>query len=156
MATRTGIDVWQTSHLGGHRFAANVVCLPYGVIYGRIAPDDVTAIIAQSLQQTVLLGKYRGRSCYDALVQAADYFARQQTHILDLMGLRYIGTERLNDAEYQVTFLSTRDGTQHQLRVARDASALRTFTSCGADHESSLDQYRLLGHRIIANPTADA
>ena len=31
---------WECTHLGGHRFAANLVCLPHGIVYGRVPPDD--------------------------------------------------------------------------------------------------------------------
>lgn len=34
--------VWETNHLGGHRFAPTAVLLPFGTVYGR-------------------LGRYRGR-----------------------------------------------------------------------------------------------
>ncbi|HUF06587.1 MAG TPA: sucrase ferredoxin, partial [Candidatus Binatia bacterium] len=27
--------VWECTHLGGHRFAGNLVCLPDGIVYGR-------------------------------------------------------------------------------------------------------------------------
>jgi hypothetical protein len=106
-------------------------------------------LIAEHLQRTVLLGKYRGRSCYDALVQVADYFARKQTLILDLLGLRHLQTERLSDTQARVTFLATRDGTQHQLLIARDVGVLHTYTSCGAAQATDLDQYRLLSHKVV-------
>ncbi len=27
---------WECTHLGGHRFAGNLVCLPHGIVYGRV------------------------------------------------------------------------------------------------------------------------
>lgn len=38
--------VWQTSHLGGHRFAPTLVTLPSGLCYGRVQSDDVEALVA--------------------------------------------------------------------------------------------------------------
>ena len=32
--------IWECTHLGGHRFAGNLVCLPDGIIYGRVSADD--------------------------------------------------------------------------------------------------------------------
>ncbi len=145
MAARTGIRVWQTTHMGGHRFAANVLCLPLGVQYGRVSPSDVTPMITEYLSRSILLGKYRGRTCYGALEQAAEYFTRKQMLILSPLGLRHLKTEPLNETEARVTFLSTADGKQHVVQVAKDAGALKTFTSCNAAHESSVDQYRLTG-----------
>lgn len=33
-------SVWQVSHLGGHRFAPTALCLPFGLMLGRIEEDD--------------------------------------------------------------------------------------------------------------------
>ena len=30
---------WETSHLGGDRFAGNVLILPIGIYYGRVGPN---------------------------------------------------------------------------------------------------------------------
>jgi hypothetical protein len=38
-------ETWEVSHLGGHRFAANVVALPSGDVFGRVTPDDVPALL---------------------------------------------------------------------------------------------------------------
>ncbi|MGH2385578.1 MAG: sucrase ferredoxin, partial [Candidatus Limnocylindria bacterium] len=32
--------VWECTHLGGHRFAGNLVCLPDGIVYGRVTAAD--------------------------------------------------------------------------------------------------------------------
>ncbi|NIT12819.1 MAG: sucrase ferredoxin, partial [Candidatus Dadabacteria bacterium] len=37
-------DVWQTTHLGGHRFASNILLLPEGIYYGRVNEDNYTLI----------------------------------------------------------------------------------------------------------------
>ena len=39
-------DVWECSHIGGDRFAANLVCLPDGVYYGRVDPDGAPGLVA--------------------------------------------------------------------------------------------------------------
>ena len=40
LATDHGGRTWECTHLGGHRFAGNMVCLPDGVVYGRVTPAD--------------------------------------------------------------------------------------------------------------------
>jgi hypothetical protein len=147
LATRTGLRVYQTNHMGGHRFAANVLCLPNGVQYGRLSPADITPLIAEHLDHSILLGKYRGRTCYGTLEQVAEYFTRKQTLILNPLGLRHLRTEPIDDTHAHVTFLATADGTQHTVWVTKDAGALKTYTSCNAAHESSIDQYRLTDYR---------
>ena len=68
-------DVWESSHVGGDRFAANVVSLPDGVYYGRVEPDDAPALLAAHRAGTIDLAHYRGRSHLPPLVQAADLYA---------------------------------------------------------------------------------
>ena len=66
-------DVWECSHVGGDRFAANVVCLPDGVYYGRVEPRRRRPRCWPTHRAGLLdLGHYRGRSCYPPLVQAAE------------------------------------------------------------------------------------
>ena len=36
-----GERAWECSHVGGDRFAGNVVVFPYGIYYGRVGPEDV-------------------------------------------------------------------------------------------------------------------
>jgi hypothetical protein len=39
-------DGWESSHIGGDRFAANLVCLPLGVYLGRLRPDEGLRAVA--------------------------------------------------------------------------------------------------------------
>jgi len=71
-----GIDAWESSHVGGDRFAANVVCLPTGVYFGRVPPESAADILRDHDAGLLALDHYRGRSCYPPVVQAAEVFAR--------------------------------------------------------------------------------
>ena len=46
-------QTWQCSHVGGDRFAANVVMLPHGLYYGRLTPDDAVAVARRHLEGRV-------------------------------------------------------------------------------------------------------
>lgn len=55
------VTVRQSSHVGGHRFAANVLIYPGGDWYGYVTPDDVGRIIDQHiLRGEVVAGRWRG------------------------------------------------------------------------------------------------
>ena len=43
------VTVRQTSHVGGHQHAGNVIIYPGGTWYGRVTPDDVPRIIDQHI-----------------------------------------------------------------------------------------------------------
>ena len=42
-------QTWEVSHVGGDRFAANLLVLPDGLYYGRVTPDDAPAVAAPHL-----------------------------------------------------------------------------------------------------------
>jgi (2Fe-2S) ferredoxin len=71
--------VWQSSHLGGDRFAGNLVVLADGVYYGRVEPAEVWPVVEATLERRVHLPLYRGRSCYGFAAQAAEIAVREHT-----------------------------------------------------------------------------
>ncbi|MGH7849811.1 MAG: sucrase ferredoxin, partial [Thermodesulfobacteriota bacterium] len=75
-----GQRTWQTTHIGGHRFASTFVCLPHGLYYGRVREGKTAEeIFGEYKNGRIELGSYRGRSCYSAPAQAAEYFLRKET-----------------------------------------------------------------------------
>ncbi len=86
-AALDGVDVWQTSHLGGHRFAATLLCLPTGLCYGRLKADDVEPLVRNHTQGRVHdLTLFRGRTCWSAPGQAAVHFVRAHVGEMALEG----------------------------------------------------------------------
>src|SRR5207253_3667840 len=78
LAERLGEEeVWMSSHQGGHRFAANLLVLPAGLQFGRMEPDDALFLAARALAGRIDLDHYRGRTCYDRIVQAAEVGVRR-------------------------------------------------------------------------------
>jgi hypothetical protein len=80
-------EVWESSHVGGDRFAANVVCLPHGLYFGRVEPDEAARLLGDCDAGIIHLDRYRGRSCYPPLVQSAELFARRELDERRLHGL---------------------------------------------------------------------
>jgi hypothetical protein len=76
-------DVWECSHLGGDRFAANVVVLPHGFYYGQV-PDDGAELVRAHERGQVALPWLRGRAGVPTPGQAAQHHARR---VLGLLGL---------------------------------------------------------------------
>jgi hypothetical protein len=78
---------WECSHIGGDRFAANVVVLPEGLYLGRIEADEVVDVVAALSEGQLPAGHVRGRSSLPMPVQAAQHFARaalNRWHVGDL------------------------------------------------------------------------
>jgi hypothetical protein len=74
-------DVWETSHLGGDRFAANVLVLPHGFVYGQV-PEDGAALVEAHAAGQVALPWLRGRAGLGAPAQAAQQHARTELGLL--------------------------------------------------------------------------
>jgi (2Fe-2S) ferredoxin len=71
-------ETWQVSHIGGDRFAANVLVLPDGLYYGRLAPADVEGFVAGHRDGRLDLEHLRGRCAYPFPAQAAEVFLRRR------------------------------------------------------------------------------
>ena len=69
---------WESSHVGGDRFAGNVVAFPHGLYLGRVRPDEAARVARTYADGRVPLEHLRGRSCYPMPVQAAELALRTQ------------------------------------------------------------------------------
>lgn len=110
-ATMPDETLWISSHHGGHRFAPNILVLPAGLQFGRVEPDAAAALVARALGGKIELDRYRGRTCYEPLVQAAEHAVRTTT------GLDAVGDLRSLGADGAVVRFATRDGTEYAATV---------------------------------------
>lgn len=72
-----GEAAWEVSHIGGDRFAPNVLVLPHGIYYGRVALAHVPDLARAITEDRVWLPGYRGRSIHPFAVQAAEAAVRR-------------------------------------------------------------------------------
>jgi hypothetical protein len=66
-------QVWETTHVGGHRFAANLVILPHGHYYGPVDEQRAVGAIHAYQQGTVIPDRYRGRAGQPQEEQLAEH-----------------------------------------------------------------------------------
>ena len=69
-------QTWESTHIGGDRFAGNVIAFPHGFYFGRVEPASGVAIAAGYLDGRIDLEHLRGRSCRPIDVQAAEQLLR--------------------------------------------------------------------------------
>ena len=121
--------VWQITHLGGHRFAPNVLVLPNPVMYGRVFADDVTKFVMHVESGKLDIDKARGRPLYEPAAQAAEvYLLEQGFNGGELVGLRQ---NQGDDKDvFECLFLENEDTICVKLR--RTSSALEIIASCGS------------------------
>jgi hypothetical protein len=73
LAARYPGQVFQTTHVGGHRFAANLVILPHGLYYGPVGLDGAVAAIGAYQRGMVSPIGYRGRAGQPKAIQEAEH-----------------------------------------------------------------------------------
>lgn len=71
--------VWECSHVGGDRFAANVVLLPHGLYHGHVPPASACELARAYDLGRLSLRWLRGRSALPAPIQAAQHYVRTAT-----------------------------------------------------------------------------
>ncbi len=134
-------DVWQTSHVGGHRFAPNVVVLPSGANYGYVGPGDLALIVKAANAGKLHLPNYRGRSCYAKHVQAADTFLRRHTAQADLLQFKLIESEALEENLWMLHFTDRFSNRSYCVRIRSIPAAVMVQKSCSETGEVPISQF---------------
>ncbi|MDN5894212.1 MAG: sucrase ferredoxin [Nocardioides sp.] len=121
-------QTWEVTHLGGHRFASAMLTLPHGLSYGRLDPHSASLIADLTLEGRLDPMHLRGRTAYDAPVQAAEIALLEELSLDRVDALDLAGSAAVGDGQTRVRFLH--DGEQHTLMVTpRVGEAVRA--SCG-------------------------
>ncbi|SFB40355.1 hypothetical protein SAMN05216266_11069 [Amycolatopsis marina] len=74
-------EAWECTHIGGDRFAANLVCFPHGLYYGHLNPISALSAANRYRDGRVQLANLRGRSGQPSSAQAAEHFVREATNL---------------------------------------------------------------------------
>jgi hypothetical protein len=97
--------VWQSTHVGGDRFAGNVVVLPEGLYFGRVGESDLDPLLDDYFDGRIHLERYRGRSAYTFAVQAAESALREADGLTGIHDVALERVERRGDG-WRVTLRS--------------------------------------------------
>ncbi|HEX7254593.1 MAG TPA: sucrase ferredoxin [Gaiellaceae bacterium] len=119
-------SAWQCTHVGGDRFAGNLVALPHGLYYGRVDRDDVADVLDHHFAGQLALGHYRGRSCWSFAVQAAERRVRAEEGLTGLSDLSLDGVTREAENRWTVRF-QTRVGPR-EVDVVEELGELTLLT----------------------------
>jgi hypothetical protein len=129
-------DVWECSHLGGDRFAANVLVLPHGFYYGQV-PGDGAELVAAHERGQVVLPWLRGRAGVPAPGQAAQHATREALGLLGIDDLPVVAVQPEPaagpDVENWTVTLAGPDGDV-VAQVESRPSAVTDLLTCRATH----------------------
>jgi len=140
--------VWQTTHVGGDRFAGNLVCLPEGAYYGRVGRDDVWPLVDAHLGGRVRLENYRGRSCHTMVVQAAERAVREETGLLGYDEVSFVAVDRHGPDRWTVQLLARPAGAVHEVEVRLDRGPLAHLT-CSSEMLRRPRRYGATGRQLV-------
>jgi hypothetical protein len=138
--------VWQSTHVGGDRFAGNVVLLPQGLYFGRVGSEDVRPLLDEHAEGNVLLERYRGRSAYSFAVQAAEQAVRVEAELLGIDDLELLGSEA-TDGGWLVRFRDL-EGAVHEVEVAEERGDEAVYLTCSAVTARRARRYAPASHRV--------
>jgi hypothetical protein len=138
---------WETSHIGGDRFAGNVLVLPLGIYYGRVGTSEAVSLMEQLDSGLLSLDHYRGQSALAFSAQAAEWWARNEHQWLQLEDLSFVEHRKLEGSESLTRFL-TKSGDNVEVRLTVTEHPARTLT-CRATRASSTARYNV--HSMIIN-----
>lgn len=140
-----GENVWQSSHIGGHRYAPTVLFLPHSVVYGLMTPEAAGPAVDAALKAEIFdLDRFRGRTYYVPHVQAADYFLRRKLGLTELSGVELVSTEPVAKDCWLVAF-RVATGEIHQFRILQQMTGEPQLVSCNSPKMKPVPRFRLLG-----------
>jgi hypothetical protein len=125
-------DVWECTHIGGDRFAGNLVCFPHGLYFGRVDARSAGRVADAYGRGTIVLEHYRGRSSYPPAVQAAEHELRVA---LGLTGIDDVVLEqhaRRSRGRHEVVFRIP--GGERRSVVLREGRLEERLLTCKAMH----------------------
>ncbi len=151
---QAGESVWQSSHVGGDRFAGNLVCFPHGLFYAHATPEAGRRVVDAYRSGRVLAEEFRGRACYTHPIQAAEAFVREETGVAGVEDLHFISAHPEGADSWRVRFEGRADGRVHEAHVVRRASDFRNLITCHASEPQSVPQFHLAALAVL--PARDA
>lgn len=140
------VSVYECSHMGGDRFAANVVCMPFGIYYGHVAVEDVGHIMVRTLMRKIYRQNYRGLSCRSFFEQAAECHLREYLHNYDIDFPLTISLRHQENMDYEVQL----DTGIHGVFLMRMQKVLIDYPhllTCKSAKPEPIAKFKLLGIR---------
>jgi (2Fe-2S) ferredoxin len=148
LASRWPELVWECSHIGGDRFAPNVVLLPDGFYYGNLDPASALATVEAHLAGTVFPDRLRGMARFLPPVQAAVIAAYQHYGPLtpsdvSVRAIQHVGPHHGHGSE---TFVELAIVPQRVVVRVHVLSLRRTEArlTCRATRETPATEYRII------------
>ena len=135
-------ETWEVSHIGGDRFAGNLLVLPHGLYYGRLDPPAALAVAGSHLSGQLDLDHLRGRSGHPMPVQYAEIALRRELAETRLDALTLTArsvADEVTEAVFDVA------GASYVVRVRTTRGPDLERLTCRAGRDNPVPRHELLG-----------
>ena len=132
---------WEVSHIGGDRFAGNMLVLPHGLYYGRLDAVSAQTVAGATRAGELELDKLRGRSGFSMPVQAAEIAVRRHLELTSINGLTLLD-QRRNGHTTTAVFDTAGAGT-YLVRVETTTAGSHQLT-CRATRDNPIPHHRIV------------
>jgi hypothetical protein len=141
-------QTWECSHVGGDRFAANLVLLPHGLYYARVTAPTVERFVAAYEQGRLVEPWLRGRAGHPAPVQAAAHHARLALGEDRIGALPVRRVDQRDEHTWQVVFGHERGEVAVTVRAGHAREPARL--TCTSRYEETPRVFGLVDLRLPA------
>ena len=155
LARRWAGSTWECSHVGGDRFAANVIVLPDGVYYGNLSPLAAVQTVKDHLGGRVTAAFLRGLANLPPVAQAAVGNAHQRYGPLGVNDVLVHRIEHIG-ADRWLIDLVIADGPATRLRLqstVQTSARPPARLTCRAPLATSAVAYDVIGVRELPDLT---
>jgi hypothetical protein len=138
-------ETWEVSHIGGDRFAGNLLVLPNGLYYGRLDPVSAVAVAGAHVSGQLDLDHFRGRSGFPTPIQAAEIALRRDLGETREGALRLRSRHR-EGVDTEAVFVV--GGQEYVVEVHSAWSEQPNRLTCKAQRDNPIPQHTVTGiHR---------
>jgi hypothetical protein len=138
--------IWESTHHGGHRFAANLLAMPAGLSYGRLRAGNAIGVVTAARDGRIAIDYFRGRTRYDEATQAAEVLLRQALGLSAVDAIQLMSSEALEGGRRQVRFTERADRRTHKVVVEKRSTDKSIHLSCGDADAAPCLEFVLLEH----------
>jgi hypothetical protein len=143
LAALHGDAVWEVSHVGGHRFAGNLVTLPDGAVYGALQVAQALRVLDLHAAGRYDLAHLRGRSGLPRAAQAAEILVRTRLEVDRRDAVEVLAVDPPDD-DGAVTVSLRVAGVAYRARVRHELTGTAYAQSCDSDEVEDPGRWRLL------------
>lgn len=135
-------ETWEVSHIGGDRFAGNLLVLPHGLYYGRLDPQSALTVAGGMVTGQLELDHLRGRSGHAMPVQAAEVALRMDLAETRDDAVRLVSRQVTGDLTEAVFDVA---GATYAVLVRTSLGVARHQLTCRALRDDRVPQHEVLG-----------